>query len=206
MADENISNSEQDHDAQEAAGRVDPAEVDRLLKQHGQDGEPAPDDAGTEQSSEEQAGDGEAQVSPEEVEKLLQEKDEGGAASVTEGEGDGSASEEAGPADEAVTVTPARFGPLPQSEPVREPRDLDVILDIPVVLAVELGRKSMSIEDVINLGPGSVIELEKLANDPVEILVNDKLIAVGEVVVVNDNFGVRITSVVDPRQRIKNLG
>ena len=73
------------------------------------------------------------------------------------------------------------------------PRRLDLLLDVPLDIAVELGRARMSIQDLLALGPGSVIELDKIAGEALDILVNDRLVARGEAVVVNDKFGVRIT-------------
>lgn len=84
--------------------------------------------------------------------------------------------------------------------------NLELVRDIQVTLRVELGRTTMLIEDVLALTPGKVIELEKLAGEPLDVLVNNKLVARGEVVVVDDNFGVRITSIVDPRARAQALG
>jgi len=84
-------------------------------------------------------------------------------------------------------------------------RDLDFILDIPLEVSVELGRTKMLINDLLQLGQGSVIELNKLAGEPLEILVNRKLVARGEVVVVNEKFGVRLTDVISPMERIKQL-
>jgi flagellar motor switch protein FliN/FliY len=71
---------------------------------------------------------------------------------------------------------------------------------------VELGRSSLTVEEILELGPGSVVELNKLAGEPVDILVNDRLIARGEVVVVDENFGVRITEIISPRQRVNAIG
>ncbi len=84
--------------------------------------------------------------------------------------------------------------------------DLDMIKDIEVTLRVELGRTSMLIEEVLQLTPGKVIELDKLAGEALDILINDKLMARGEVVVVDDRFGIRVTSIVDPRSRIAAMG
>ena len=86
-----------------------------------------------------------------------------------------------------------------------EPASLDLILDIPLAVTVELGRSKMLINDLLQLGQGSVIELTKLVGDPLEILVNDKLVARGEVVVVNEKFGVRLTDIVTPMERVKSL-
>ena len=86
-----------------------------------------------------------------------------------------------------------------------EPASLDLILDIPLAVTVELGRSKMLINDLLQLGQGSVIELTKLVGEPLEVLVNDKLVARGEVVVVNEKFGVRLTDIVTPMERVKSL-
>ncbi|MBC7741945.1 MAG: flagellar motor switch protein FliN [Bdellovibrionaceae bacterium] len=84
-------------------------------------------------------------------------------------------------------------------------RNLDLILDIPLKLTVELGRTKMPVSELLNLTQGSVIELSKLAGEPMEVLVNDKLIARGEAVVVNEKFGVRLTDIISPSERIEHL-
>lgn len=84
-------------------------------------------------------------------------------------------------------------------------RNIDLILDIPLRLTVELGRTKMLVSELLNLGQGSVVELNKLAGEPMEILVNDKLIARGEAVVVNEKFGVRLTDVISPQERVEQL-
>ena len=86
-----------------------------------------------------------------------------------------------------------------------ETKSLDLILDIPLTVAVELGRSKMLINDLLQLGQGSVIELTKLVGEPLEVLVNQKLVARGEVVVVNEKFGVRLTDIVSPMQRVQSL-
>ena len=85
-------------------------------------------------------------------------------------------------------------------------KDLDFILDIPLELSVELGRTSMLVNDLLQLGQGSIVELNKLAGEPLEILINHKLVARGEAVVVNEKFGVRLTDIVSPIERVKTLG
>ncbi len=85
------------------------------------------------------------------------------------------------------------------------PRKLDLLLDVPLDLSVELGRARMSIQDLLNLSPGSVIELDKVAGEPLDFMVNGRLVARGEAVVVNDKFGVRITDIVSPSERIARL-
>jgi len=82
---------------------------------------------------------------------------------------------------------------------------LDLILDIPLTVTVELGRSKMLINDLLQLGQGSVIELTKLAGEPLEVLVNQKLVARGEVVVVNEKLGVRLTDIVSPVERVQSL-
>ncbi len=84
--------------------------------------------------------------------------------------------------------------------------NLDFILDIPLEVSVELGRTKILISELLQLGQGSVIELSKLAGEPLEILVNQKLVARGEVVVVNEKFGVRLTDIISPVERVKQLG
>jgi len=108
---------------------------------------------------------------------------------------------------EDVDVHPVRFPPL--SEPAHMSsarRALELIMDVSMRVTVELGRASLTVEDVLGLGPGSVVELNKLAGEPVDVMVNDQLIARGEVVVVDENFGVRVTEIVSPRRRAQAMG
>jgi len=86
-----------------------------------------------------------------------------------------------------------------------EQRNLDMLMDIPLKVTVELGRTKKSIKDILDLTSGSIIELDKLAGEPVDILVNEKLVAEGEVVVIDENFGVRVTDIISQTDRIKNL-
>ena len=90
----------------------------------------------------------------------------------------------------------------PGGDPARR---LDLLLDVPLDVSVELGRTRLSVQDLLGLGPGSVIELDKVAGEPLDILVNDRLVARGEAVVVNDKFGVRITDIVSQSERIARL-
>jgi flagellar motor switch protein FliN/FliY len=87
----------------------------------------------------------------------------------------------------------------------REDINLDVILDVPVTIALELGRTKISIRNLLQLTQGSVVELDRLAGEPMDVLVNGTLIAHGEVVVVNDKFGIRLTDVISPTERVKKL-
>ena len=84
-------------------------------------------------------------------------------------------------------------------------QSLDFILDIPLKVTAELGRSKMAIRDILQLAQGSVIELSKFAGEPLEVLVNEKLIARGEVVVVNEKFGIRLTDIISPVERIEQL-
>lgn len=84
-------------------------------------------------------------------------------------------------------------------------QNLDFILDIPLKVSVELGRAQVVIKDLLQLGQGSVLELDKLAGEPLEVLVNGKLVARGEVVVVNEKFGIRLTDIISPLDRIETL-
>lgn len=95
--------------------------------------------------------------------------------------------------------------PVPKEKTERLP-NMELLLDIPLEISAELGRTRMIINDLLQLGQGSVIELNKLAGEPLEILVNQKLIARGEVVVVNEKFGIRLTDIISPLERIKQLG
>ncbi|ETI89137.1 MAG: Flagellar motor switch phosphatase FliY [Clostridium butyricum DORA_1] len=104
-----------------------------------------------------------------------------------------------------VEVHQAAFEPLTPQNSVPPIKNIDLIMDVPLDISVVLGRTKKSIQDILNLGAGSLIELDKLAEEPVEILVNGKQIALGEVVVVDENFGVRITSIVSNVERLRSL-
>jgi flagellar motor switch protein FliN/FliY len=115
--------------------------------------------------------------------------------------------------DDGVADAPAEI----QAQPIQpgelqkpnggphEPLDLDFILDIPLSVTVEVGRTSLLIQELLALGKGSVIELNKLMGEPFEVLVNNKLVARGEVVVVNDRFGIRLTDIVSQNERVNSL-
>ncbi len=97
------------------------------------------------------------------------------------------------------------FGEIKNANQGKASVDMDFILDIPLTLTVELGRSRLLISEMLQLGQGSVIELTKLAGEPMEIFVNQKLIARGEVVVVNEKFGVRLTDIISPAERVNRL-
>jgi flagellar motor switch protein FliN/FliY len=106
----------------------------------------------------------------------------------------------------AVSATAAGvFQPLSKMEPNATRNDIDMILDIPVQMTVELGRTKIAIRNLLQLAQGSVVELDGLAGEPMDVLVNGCLIAQGEVVVVNDKFGIRLTDIITPSERIRKL-
>ena len=106
---------------------------------------------------------------------------------------------------ENAGAAPAAAAPSGKSQTGPSIQSLDFILDVPLKVTVELGRSKMAIREVLQLAQGSVIELSKFAGEPLEVLVNDKLIARGEVVVVNEKFGIRLTDIISPVERIEQL-
>ncbi len=108
---------------------------------------------------------------------------------------------------EGDDVTQVELDELQDESPILagDNPDLDVILDIPVTIAMEVGSTSITIRNLLQLNQGSVIELDRLAGEPLDVLVNGTLIAHGEVVVVNEKFGIRMTDVISPAERIKRL-
>jgi flagellar motor switch protein FliN/FliY len=118
-----------------------------------------------------------------------------------------SSEEQSGAADAGGPLSggqsPRPFSASPPSDaPVN---DINMVLDIPVQLSVELGRTKVPIKHILQLGQGSVVELDALAGEPMDVLVNGYLIAQGEVVVVNDKFGIRLTDVVTPSERLRRI-
>lgn len=108
-------------------------------------------------------------------------------------------------AQPATEVSDPDFNELQKPAAARGGFDLDFILDIPLTLTVELGRCRMLINELLQLGQGSVVELQKIAGEPMDVYVNQRLIARGEVVVVNEKFGVRLTDIISPAERILKL-
>jgi len=109
--------------------------------------------------------------------------------------------------EETVTVQPVRFASFEDLSQAHGEanKNLDILMDIKLQLTVELGRTELPIKKVLELTRGSIIELEKVAGEPVELYANGKLVAHGEVVVIEDNFGLRITSITDPEERLKGV-
>lgn len=104
-----------------------------------------------------------------------------------------------------VMVQPAQFASFSSHHTPKEPGNIGLILDVPLQVTVELGSTRMKIKDILELGVGSIVELEKLAGDPVDIFVNGKLIAKGEVVVIDENFGIKVTDIVSQLERANTL-
>lgn len=104
-----------------------------------------------------------------------------------------------------VGVRPVQFTGLDESGTYQEGRNIDIILDVPLDISVELGKTKKSIKEILELGPGSIIQLDRLAGEPVDMLVNGKLIAKGEVVVIDESYGIRISAIVSPMDRMTKL-
>lgn len=101
-----------------------------------------------------------------------------------------------------INVQPVQFQSFDEGKMVVEKKNIGIIMDVPLQVTVELGRTNKLIKDILEFGPGSIIELDKLAGEPVDILVNGKVIAKGEVVVIDESFGVRITDIIHPSKRL----
>jgi flagellar motor switch protein FliN/FliY len=104
-----------------------------------------------------------------------------------------------------IGVQPVQFAPLSPAEQSGVTGNIGLLMDVSMQLTVELGRTKMLIKDILGMGEGTIVELDKLAGEPVDLLVNGKLIAKGEVVVIDENFGVRVTDIISPMDRINNL-
>ncbi|WP_276661292.1 flagellar motor switch phosphatase FliY [Syntrophomonas wolfei] len=102
-------------------------------------------------------------------------------------------------------VQPVQFAPLQESDMIHSPQNLDLIMDVPLDVSVELGKTKKSIREILELNQGAIIQLDKLAGEPVDLLVNGKLIAKGEVVVIDENYGIRITTIISPIDRMNKL-
>ncbi|MCV2885414.1 flagellar motor switch protein FliN [Aestuariibacter sp. AA17] len=126
-------------------------------------------------------------------------------AEQADAEGEGEEGPDMGASELDVQV--AELDELQEDRPITEDeqRKLDTILDIPVTISMEVGRSQISIRNLLQLNQGSVVELDRVAGEPLDVLVNGTLIAHGEVVVVNDKFGIRLTDVISQIERIKKL-
>lgn len=113
--------------------------------------------------------------------------------------------EEQGDTEEGDGAAAAEFDELKAENQCTGDIKLDAILDVPVTIAMEIGRTRINIRNLLQLNQGSVVELDRLAGEPMDVLVNGTLIAQGEVVVVNEKFGIRLTDIVSPADRVKTL-
>ena len=154
-----------------------------------------------------QGGDAEQDAMAAEWEAALAQQTTSGGASADamfDGASAGTASEVANPAAQMTPAAFANFGAA-ASAVAGAGNDINMILDIPVQLTVELGRTRIPIKNILQLAQGSVVELDAMAGEPMDVLVNGFLIAQGEVVVVNDKFGIRLTDIVTPSERMRRL-
>ena len=137
----------------------------------------------------------EANKMADDVDKPLDENDASGLDSLLEG------------GVKETNIQEAQFSSLQNVKPSEqgEGGNISLLLDVPMEVTVELGRSVKSIKEILSLGEGSIIELDKLAGEPVDLLVNGKPIAKGEVVVIDENFGVRVTEIIDPKARLATV-
>lgn len=143
------------------------------------------------------------------VDQAAAEDDPWGAALAEQTEAEDAQKKAVMPDEEGISAKAAQatiFKDLSSSDlQTNTPNDIDFILDIPVQLTVELGRTKIAIKNLLQLAQGSVVELDGMAGEPMDVLVNGCLIAQGEVVVVNDKFGIRLTDIITPAERIRKL-
>ncbi|MAX52531.1 MAG: flagellar motor switch protein FliN [Methylophaga sp.] len=128
-----------------------------------------------------------------------------GDAAETEEDPWAAALEEQAASESTQQANPAPVAKLDDEGKPKSDVDLDMVMDIPVTISMEIGRTRISIRNLLQLSQGSVVELDRLAGEPMDVLVNDTLIAHGEVVVVNDKFGIRLTDIISTSERIKKL-
>ncbi len=185
----------------EAAARepINQDDIDSLLEQgnEGAEEEAMRDDGGPSAGDDLDWGDAFAEAAA------------GGDAAAAKAVSEGVVSAGDPPPDSGPTAAAPEFDEFRKSEtePSAEQKDnLDFILGLPLEISVELGRKKIQIKDLLKLGQGSVVELNKMAGEPAEIYVNQKLMAKGEVVVVNEKFGVKLSEIISPADRVKSLG
>ncbi|MCL2352917.1 MAG: flagellar motor switch protein FliN, partial [Firmicutes bacterium] len=99
------------------------------------------------------------------------------------------------PPEEPVNVQPARFQSFEPAPSLRQKENIDIIMDVPLEVTVELGRTKKRIREILEFTPGTIVELDKIAGEPIDVMVNGKFVAKGEVVVIDENFGIRITEI-----------
>lgn len=112
----------------------------------------------------------------------------------------------AGDPNGMTPIQPVDFGQLSSPDGIGKPQNIQLLLDVKLPVTVELGRSRLPVREILEFGPGSIVELDRAASEPVDLLVNGVLVAHGEVVVIEDHFGVRLTSLISPEERIRSLG
>ncbi len=112
----------------------------------------------------------------------------------------------AAPDLEEMAAQPVELDQLQSHDVAGKPQNIQLLMDVKLPVTVELGRNRLSVKDILEFGPGSIVELDRAASEPVDVLVNGVLVAHGEVVVIEDHFGVRLTSLISPEERIRSLG
>ena len=180
-------------------------EKDEELKEEKTKKEAAVEETKVEPSSDAVSDEKEEEAIQEETESEVEETD---AETKEETEEPQEVEQEEFDPDSPVTVKPVKFASfedLSQAQGENN-KNLDILMDIRLQMTVELGRTELPIRKVLELTRGSIIELEKVAGEPVELYANGKLVAHGEVVVIEDNFGLRITSITEPENRLKGIG
>jgi flagellar motor switch protein FliN len=138
-------------------------------------------------------------LSPEEIDLLVNGLTPGQSADQVSDIGDQDAGK--------IAVQPAQFPPFEQNDEVKqiERSKLELLYDVPLQFTVELGRTEKTLKEILGLGPGSIIELEKSAGEPLGILVNGKLVAKGEVIIIDENYGIRIKGILNAEERLNNI-
>ena len=111
-----------------------------------------------------------------------------------------------GAEEDAPAAQPVEFGQLTPQEGMGDQANIHILLDVKLPISVELGRNRLPVKEILGFSPGSIVELNRVASEPVDLMVNGVLIARGEVVVIDDHFGVRLTSLISPEERIRSLG
>lgn len=194
MADENMENTSP-KDQENPEGHISQEELDNLVES---------------QMQEDRGETGEGSGSSEEDERAIEEQmqaafdSEADSADADTGPGTGNDQSNSIDGDSVKmpnVVKQVEFPQFKSDNKKVESQNIGLLLDVNLPVSIELGRTTMAIEDILNLGPGSVVELNKLAGEPVDLLVNNKMIAKGEVVVVDENFGIRVTHLIATQDR-----
>ena len=187
--------------------KENPAEETSSAADAASEATPAPDAAAASETKEETPADA-AKPAEDGVKEYTPESFDEQASTEAKKEEDGNKDEEDDePKEKTITVQPVQFASFEEMEQVKGPQNqnLNILLDVKLQLSVELGKTDLPIKKVLELTKGSIVTLNKAAGEPVELYANGKLIAFGEVVVIEDNFGLRITHITDPVKRLNTI-